>query len=65
MTPSGIYLFEDVHHLVFDGSSGQILEKDVRRAVEGGEPEKENVSLFELAATEEAWLPCSAEARTS
>ena len=56
MTPSGIYLFEDVHHLVFDGSSGRILEKDVRRAVEGGEPEKENVSLFELAATEEAWL---------
>ncbi|MER2182164.1 MAG: amino acid adenylation domain-containing protein [Clostridia bacterium] len=56
VTPSGIYLFEDVHHLVFDGSSGRILEKDVRRAVDGGEPEKENVSLFELAATEEAWL---------
>ena len=49
-------MFEDIHHLVFDGTSGRILEKDVRRAVDGGEPEKEQVSLFELADLEEAWL---------
>ena len=53
VTPSETCLFEDIHHLVFDGTSGRILEKDVRRVVDGGEPEKEQVSLFELADLEE------------
>ena len=61
VTPSETCLFEDVHHLVFDGTSGRILEQDVRRAIDGGEPEKERVSLFELAEIEESWLQ-SAEA---
>ncbi len=55
-TPSGLYLFEDIHHLVFDGTSGRILEQDVGAALDGGEPEKEQRSLFELAEIEEEWL---------
>ena len=55
-TPSGVYLFEDVHHLVFDGTSGRILEKDVGLALDGGEPEQEQLRLFELADLEEEWL---------
>ena len=56
VTPSETCLFEDVHHLVFDGTSGRTLEKDVRRAMDGEEPEEERVSPFALAELEEAWL---------
>ena len=56
VTPSETCLFQDIHHLVFDGTSGQVLGKDLRRALDGEEPEKEQVGMLELGELEEAWL---------
>ena len=55
-TPSGVYLFEDIHHVIFDGSSGRILEKDVGQAMEDIELTKESLSVFDLAERETEWL---------
>ena len=55
-TPEHLYLFEDIHHLICDGTSYSVLAADVRRALDGMEPEQEQVSVFELAAQEERWL---------
>ena len=34
-TPENLYLFEDMHHLICDGSSFAVLAEDVRRALDG------------------------------
>ena len=63
-TPENLYLFEDMHHVIFDGSSGKILAEDVRAALDGLEPQAERCSVFELQAQEETWLG-SEEAKTA
>ena len=55
-TPNSLYLFEDIHHLIYDGSSTAILAKDLRRALDGLEPETEKLSAFDFAEHEAAWL---------
>lgn len=57
ITPSGNYFFQDIHHIVFDGTSIGILARDVRRAYDGEEPEAEcwsgmDVALEEMRAME-------------
>ncbi|MBQ5311345.1 MAG: amino acid adenylation domain-containing protein, partial [Oscillospiraceae bacterium] len=51
-TECGKYLFFDLHHIIFDGSSMIILIKDIERAYNGGTPEKEIYSGFEVAEDE-------------
>ena len=45
-------LFLDVHHILCDGTSEVVLMQDISLALEGGEPEKENYSGFEIAQDE-------------
>ena len=51
-TEKAVYLFSDIHHIVIDGTSMQILFSDIDRALKGEEPVKESLSAFELAARE-------------
>ena len=55
-TETSLWLFEDIHHLIFDGASFSVLAGDVRRALDGTEPEAEKTSAFDLAQEEAAWL---------
>lgn len=55
-TLTSLWLFEDMHHLICDGSSWSVFASDVRRALDGMEPEAETVSAFDLAKQEDAWL---------
>ncbi len=45
-------LFLDVHHILCDGTSEVVLMQDISLAMEGGEPEKESYSGFEIAQDE-------------
>lgn len=49
LTPSGNYYFQDIHHIVFDGSSHEIFARDIRCAYDGNTPEKESWSSMDVA----------------
>ena len=49
-TDSGLYLFTDFHHLIFDGHSYDIFMKELTAAIDGKEPEQEAYSYFDYAA---------------
>lgn len=53
-TTSNVYLFIDFHHIIFDGTSMQILLQDISSAYEGNILQKENWSGFEVAQEEES-----------
>lgn len=53
-TASNVYLFIDFHHIIFDGTSMQILLQDISSAYEGNILQKENWSGFEVAQEEES-----------
>lgn len=53
-TEEAVYLFSDIHHIVIDGTSMQILFSDIDRALKGEEPVGESLSAFELATRESA-----------
>lgn len=55
-TSSSLWLFEDIHHLIYDGSSSAVLAHDIRLALEGTKPEKEMLTVFDLAEAEDKWL---------
>ena len=55
-TETSLWLFEDMHHLIYDGSSWSVFAQDVRRALDGQEPKAETVSAFDQAERERAWL---------
>ena len=48
-TEEGKYIFLDLHHIIFDGSSMLVLFKDLERAYLGNVPETETYSGFEVA----------------
>ncbi len=50
---NGCYLLGDVHHLVFDGTSMQVLFEDIRRAYENQPLQEEKLTLFDMAVSEE------------
>ena len=54
--PSNIYLFQDIHHAVFDGISVLILQEDLLRAINGETLEPEVFSTFDLAVEEQELL---------
>ena len=52
ITPSAKYLFEDIHHIIFDGTSWGILAADMRRAYDGEKLEIEEYTGIDVAADE-------------
>ena len=48
-TSAGNYLFLDVHHIIADGTSLEILINDINRAYSGETLEKETYTSYELA----------------
>lgn len=51
-TPDGWYLFLDIHHIIFDGTSFVILLEDIEKAYRGEKVEKEEYTAFEYALDE-------------
>ncbi len=53
ITEKGRYLFLDIHHIIFDGSSFVILLEDIEKAYRGEKVEKEEYTAFDYALDEE------------
>ncbi len=51
-TNDGVYLFLDIHHIIFDGTSFVILLEDIEKAYKGERVEKEKYTAFEFALDE-------------
>ncbi len=51
-TKEGCYLFLDIHHIIFDGTSFVILLEDIEKAYRGEKVEKEKYTAFEFALDE-------------
>ena len=62
--PDAAYLFVDVHHILFDGGSANVMLKAIAAAYDGGEPAGEAATAFDLALYDAAWKesPAFAEA---
>ena len=54
-TPHKIYLFFDVHHIIFDGLSIDIFMKDLRRAYDGRVLSLESVQAFDYVLYEQRY----------
>ena len=52
-TEKKLYLFLDIHHLIFDGASMQIFFNDLITAYNGEELHKENKTAFDVAYLEQ------------
>lgn len=52
ITPSARYMFEDIHHIIFDGTSWGILAADMRRAYDGENLEIEEYTGIDVAVDE-------------
>ena len=53
-TPSGNYLLEDIHHLVYDGSSMFVLSSDLSKAYNGMDVPTESFTMADEVAYEES-----------
>ena len=53
-TPSGVYLLLDVHHLVFDGGSADLLIRQINAVLEGKTIEKESYNYLDFVADQQA-----------
>ena len=53
-TPAGIYLLLDVHHLVFDGGSADLLIRQLNAAIEGKDVEKESYNYLNFVTDQQA-----------
>lgn len=54
MTPSARYLFEDIHHIIMDGTSHGFLSEDMRKAYEGELLQQEGYTGIDVALDEAA-----------
>ena len=52
-TPSGVHLLMDVHHLVFDGGSADLLIRQIGSALEGSAVEKENYTYLDFVSDQQ------------
>ena len=52
-TESGAHLLMDVHHLVFDGGSADLLIRQIGSALEGAAVEKENYSYLDFVSDQQ------------
>lgn len=55
-TPASIYLFFDIHHLIFDGVSADIFYQELSESYSGKEIVKEKFTSFDQALLEEEYL---------
>ncbi|MGN1350747.1 MAG: amino acid adenylation domain-containing protein, partial [Anaerovoracaceae bacterium] len=62
-SPSGIYLFADFHHIIYDGLSGDLFLQDLIRALAGEKPAEEEASAFDYALYEQELLAGEAFAK--
>ena len=53
VTPTQNYLFMDMHHIVYDGSSEDVFINDINAAYDGKVLSKETYTAFEVALDEE------------
>ena len=53
-THTGVYLLLDVHHLVFDGGSADLLIRQINAALEGQAIEKESYNYLDFVADQQA-----------
>ena len=53
-TPSGVNLLMDVHHLLFDGGSADLLIRQLNAALEGKAVEKESYNYLDFVADQQA-----------
>ncbi len=51
-TDSAVYLLFDVHHIVFDGTSGSIMLSELKTLLEGGEVNEEETTYFDYVRKE-------------
>ena len=52
-TPAGVYLLIDVHHLVFDGGSADLLFRQINALLEGQPIEKETYNYLDFVADQQ------------
>ena len=52
-TESGVHLLMDVHHLVFDGGSADLLIRQIGSALEGSAVEKENYTYLDFVSDQQ------------
>ncbi len=53
-TPAGVNLLLDVHHLVFDGGSADLLIRQISDAIEGKSVEKESYNYLDFVTDQQA-----------
>ena len=53
-TESGVYLFTDFHHIIYDGTSMRIFNSDINKAYAGQDLQTEKWSGFNVALEEKA-----------
>ena len=53
-TERGVHLLMDIHHLVFDGGSADLLIRQICNCLEGGTIENERYTYFEFVADQQA-----------
>ncbi len=53
-TPGGVHLLFDVHHLLFDGGSADLLIRQINAALEGKAVEKETYSYLDFVTDQQA-----------
>ena len=53
-TPAGVHLLMDVHHLVFDGGSADLLIRQLNASLEGKAVEKETYNYLDFVADQQA-----------
>lgn len=59
-TPQTVYLFKDIHHIIFDGASNFLFMSEVRKACEGQELKSETFTLFDRALYENEYMQSEA-----
>jgi len=58
-TPTSVWLFMDVHHIIFDGGSSLVFELALQKALSGEELEKEEYTAFDHALHEKSLIGTS------
>lgn len=55
-TPSANYFFEDIHHIIMDGTSHHILASDLKKAYDGQKLSEEEYTSINVALDEQALI---------
>ena len=55
-TSEGVYLFSDIHHIIFDGGSSMLFNRSLDAVLRGEEPTKEEYTAFDHTLFEQEWM---------